>query len=90
MNKTDFIAEVAQKADMTKAQALKAVNAFTEVIAEQMRADEKVTILGFGTFSVATRSERKGVNPRDPKKTITIPARKVVKFKPGAGLDLSK
>lgn len=89
MNKTEFIAELAKKADLTKAQAQKAVNAFAEVVAEQMEAGEKIAILGFGTFSVSTRSERKGVNPRT-KETITIPARKSVKFKPGASLELEK
>lgn len=89
MNKTEFIAEVAKKAEMSKAQAQKAVNAFAEVIAEQMKAGEKVTLLGFGTFSVTERAARKGVNPQT-KETIKIPARKSVKFKPGAGLDLSK
>lgn len=89
MNKTEFIAEVAEKAEMTKVQAQKAVNAFAEVIAEQMKKGEKVAILGFGTFSVTERSKRNGVNPQT-KQTIVIPARKSVKFKPGAGLDLTK
>lgn len=89
MNKTEFIAEVAQKAEMTKVQAQKAVNAFTEVIAEQMKKGEKVALLGFGTFSVTERSERKGINPQT-KTEIVIPARKSVKFKAGAGLDLTE
>lgn len=89
MNKTEFIANLAEKAGMTKVQAQKAVNAFAEVVADQMKQGEKITILGFGTFSVTERKQRKGVNPRT-KQQITIPARKSVKFKPGAGLELVK
>ncbi len=50
MNKTEFIEAVAQKSELTKADAKKAVNAFCDVIAEAMKKDEKVTIIGFGTF----------------------------------------
>ena len=89
MNKTEFIARVAEEAGLTKAQAQKAVAAFSDVIADQMRKGEKVAILGFGTFSVTERQARMGINPRT-KKQIKIPARKSVKFKPGSGLDLTK
>lgn len=89
MNKTEFIASVAEKSGMTKVQAQKAVAAFIETIADQMKKGERVTILGFGTFSVSERTARQGVNPRTKEK-ITIPARKAVKFKPGSVLDLGK
>lgn len=89
MNKTEFIAAVAEKAELTKVDARKAVDAGIEVITEQMKKDEKVAILGFGTFSVTQRAARQGVNPSTGKK-IKIAARKVVRFKPGAGLDLTK
>lgn len=89
MNKTDFIEAVAKKSEMTKADAKKAVNAFCEVIADAMKEGEKVTIIGFGTFSVSERAARTGINPQTGKK-MKIDARKVVKFKPGSGLDLKK
>lgn len=89
MNKTEFIAQIAEKSGLTKAQAQKSVAAFTEVIAEQMHAGEKLSILGFGTFSVTERKARTGINPQT-KKEIKIPARKSVKFKAGSGLDLTK
>lgn len=89
MNKTDFIEAVARKSEMTKADAKKAVNAFCEVIADAMQEGEKVTIIGFGTFSVSERAARTGINPQTGKK-MKIDARKVVKFKPGSGLDLKK
>ena len=89
MNKTEFIARVAEESGLTKAQAQKAVAAFSDVIADHMRKGEKVAILGFGTFSVTERQARMGINPRT-KKQIKIPARKSVKFKPGSGLDLTK
>lgn len=89
MNKTEFIAAVAEKSQLTKVDAKKAVDAGVEVITEQMRKGEKVTILGFGSFSVVERAAREGVNPQTGKK-IKIKARKVVKFKPGTGLELGK
>lgn len=87
MNKTELIAAMAEKASLTKADAQKALNAFEEVIKEQMAKDDKVAILGFGTFSVSERAARTGVNPKTGKK-ITIAARKAVKFKAGSGLEL--
>ena len=87
MNKTDFIAAVAEKANLTKADAQRAVNAFAEVVTEQMNAGENIALVGFGTFSVSERAARKGINPKT-KKSISIPARKVVRFKPGSTLEL--
>lgn len=87
MNKTELIAAMAEKAGLTKVDAQKALSAFEEVIKEQMAKDDKVAILGFGTFSVSERAARTGVNPKTGKK-ITIEARKAVKFKAGSGLDL--
>lgn len=89
MNKTEFIAAVAEKAGLTKADSKRALDAMTSVITEAMKKDDKVTLLGFGTFSVTKRTARQGVNPQTKKK-ITIPARKAVKFKAGSGLDLMK
>ena len=87
MNKTEFIAAVAEKAGLTKADAQRAVNAFTEVVKETMEKGDRLPLVGFGTFSVSQRKAREGKNPRTGE-TIKIAARKVVLFKPGANLDL--
>lgn len=85
MNKNELVSAVALKAGITKADAKKAIDATTEVIAEQLKAGEKVALIGFGTFSVAERGERTGVNPAT-KEQITIPAKKSAKFKGGKEL----
>ena len=87
MNKTEFIARVAEVADLTKVDARKAVEAFASIVAEELKKGEKVTLLGFGTFSVNKKPARQGINPQTKAK-IKIPARKAVKFKAGAALDL--
>lgn len=89
MNKTEFIVAVAEKAELTKVDAKKAVDAGIEVIASEMKKGNKVAILGFGTFSVSERAARQGINPQTGKK-MKIAARKVVRFKAGASLDLQK
>ncbi len=88
MNKTELIDAMASKAGLTKADAKKALNAFMEVTTETLSKDDKVALVGFGSFSVATRSARTGRNPRTGKE-MTIPAKKVVKFKVGAELSKS-
>ena len=85
MNKTEFISAVAEKAGLTKMDAKKAVEAYAEVISEALNAGDKVALLGFGTFSVTEKGERQGINPKT-KETITIAARKAVKFKAGSEL----
>ncbi|MDR0395283.1 MAG: HU family DNA-binding protein [Tannerella sp.] len=85
MNKTDFIGAVAAKAGLSKVDAKKSVEAFIQTVEGAVKDGEKVSLLGFGSFSVVEKVARKGVNPKT-KKPINIPARKVVKFKPGAGL----
>ncbi|MDY6122317.1 MAG: HU family DNA-binding protein [Porphyromonas sp.] len=87
MNKTEFIAAVAEKAGLSKVDAQKAVNAFADVVVETLKKGDKIALLGFGTFSVLEKGERQGINPAT-KQPITIKARKVAKFKPGAGLEL--
>lgn len=87
MNKSEFVASLAEKAGLSKADAQKAVNAFAEVVLEQAKKGEKITLVGFGTFSVSERAARTGVNP-STKAKIQIPASKSVKFKPGAALAL--
>lgn len=85
MNKTEFIAAIAEKAGLSKVDAKKALDAFIATVTEEMGKGEKVSILGFGSFSVVEKSARKGVNPKT-KQPIEIPARKAVKFKPGSDL----
>lgn len=83
MNKTDLVNAIAEKANLTKVDAKNALDACLEAIAGALENNDKVALIGFGTFSVAEKAARTGINPRT-KETIDIPARKVVKFKPGA------
>ena len=85
MNKTEFINAVAEKSGLSKVDAKKAVAAFVETVSSELKEGGKVALLGFGSFSVAEKSARKGVNPKT-KQPIEIPARKSVKFKAGAEL----
>ncbi len=85
MNKTEFIEAVAAKAGLSKVDGKKAVEAMIQTIEGEMKKGGKVAILGFGSFTVVKKAARKGVNPKTKQK-ISIPARKVVKFKPGASL----
>lgn len=85
MNKTELINAVAENAQLTKAQARAAVDATLEAVGNALAKNEKVALLGFGTFAVNEKPERTGINPRT-KETITIAARKTVKFKQGSEL----
>lgn len=85
MNKSELVSAVAQKSELTKVDAKKALDAVLEAIGEELKNDGKVVLVGFGTFSVTERSARKGINPRT-KEPIDIPAKKVVKFKAGSEL----
>ena len=85
MNKGDLIKFVAAKAEISKAKATEAVNAVFEGIEETLKKGDKAAFIGFGTFSVSKRSERKGKNPATGEE-ITIPATNVVKFKAGKAL----
>lgn len=85
MNKTDLVNAVAEKAGLTKADAKAAIDATLNTIAGALNNDEKVALVGFGTFTVSEKAARVGVNPRTGEK-IDIAARKVVKFKAGAEL----
>lgn len=85
MNKTELINAIAEKANLTKTDAKNALDACLESISAALANDEKVALIGFGTFAVAEKSARTGINPLTKAK-IEIPARKVVKFKAGAEL----
>lgn len=86
MNKTELINAIAEKANLSKVQAKAALEATILTVTEQLAKGDKVTLIGFGTFSVSEKGARKGINPRT-KETIEIPARKAVKFKAGAELN---
>ena len=86
MNKSELISAIAEKAQLTKVDAKKAVDAFMQATAEALNKGNKLQLIGLGTFSVAERAARKGHNPRNPKEVINIPARKVVRFSAGAAL----
>jgi DNA-binding protein HU-beta len=85
MNKTDLIDAVATRSNTTKAQTVTMLNGLLEVIQESLAGGDNVQLVGFGTFSVTERASREGRNPATGK-TMTIPAKKVVKFKPGKTL----
>ena len=82
MNKTELIAAVAEKVGMSRKDADAVVNAVIDTIVEEVAKEEKVQIVGFGTFEVRCRSERQGRDPRT-NSPITIPASKVPAFKAG-------
>lgn len=67
MNKTEFIAAVAEKAEISKKDSEKALKAFVDVVAEQLKAGDKVQLVGFGTFEVSERAAREGRNPQTGK-----------------------
>ena len=85
MNKTELIDKVAQESALSKSAAEQVVNSVFSAIAETMKTGDKVTLLGFGTSSGTERAAREGRNPQSGEK-ITIPAKKVVKFKAGSKL----
>jgi DNA-binding protein HU-beta len=87
MNKAELIDAMAAGAGLSKADAKKALDAFVSSTTDALKRGERVALVGFGSFSVSTRSARKGRNPQTGKE-INIPAKNVVKFKTGA--DLSK
>lgn len=88
MNKTELIAAVAEKAELSKKDADKAVAAVFAAIEDALKAGDKVQLIGFGTFEVKERAEREGRNPSTGA-TIKIAASKVPSFKAGAALKKS-
>ena len=89
MNKTEFIASVAEKSGMPKTQAKAAYEAIVETIHEEMKKGERLSLVGFGSFYVSERAARQGINPRT-RKPIQIKASKSIKFKPSTALDINK
>ncbi len=88
MNKTELVDKVATAAGLKKEEAKKAVDAALDAVKKALAAEEKVALIGFGTFSVTTRPAHEGLNPRTNEK-IQIAEKKVVKFKAGSELNAS-
>jgi len=82
MTKAELIASMGKEAKISKASAEKAVNAFTNAVTKALKKGDKLTLTGFGTFSVAKRRARVGRNPQSGRE-IKIPATRVAKFKAG-------
>ncbi|MBV8934482.1 MAG: HU family DNA-binding protein [Alphaproteobacteria bacterium] len=85
MNRNELVDAVSGKTDMKKSEASKAVDAVFDAIADALKGGDEVRLVGFGTFSVASRAASEGRNPRTGEK-IQIAASKQAKFKPGKGL----
>ena len=85
MNKTEFIAAIAEKAELSKKYAEKALKAFTDVVVEDLMKCVMIELVGFGTFEVSERAAREGRNPQTGK-TMKIAACKAPKFKAGKAL----
>ena len=87
MNKAELISKIAEDAGITKVQASAALESFVEAVTKTLKKGDKLTLVGFGTFSVSKRAARKGRNPKTGE-TIKIKAKRVAKFK--AGKELSE
>ncbi|SHM15757.1 bacterial nucleoid protein Hbs [Nitrosospira sp. Nsp11] len=85
MNKNELVEGIAAKADLSKADAARAVAALTDIIAEALQKGDSLTLVGFGTFEVRSRAARTGRNPKTGEE-LKIAAAKVPAFKPGAAL----
>lgn len=85
MNKTELVAAMAEKAELSKKDSEKALKAFIDVVFEQLKADGKIQLVGFGTFEVVDRAAREGRNPLTGEK-MQIKASKAPKFKAGKAL----
>ena len=85
MGKTELVEFIAAKAGLSKADALRAVDAFVEGVVEGLKKEGKVTWVGFGTFATSKRAATTAINPRT-RETVKVPARNVAKFKAGKTL----
>ena len=85
MNKTELVAAMAERAEISKKDAEAALKAFTDVVAEELKKGEKIQLVGFGTFEVSERAARTGRNPQTGAE-MEIPASKAPKFKAGKAI----
>ena len=86
MTKQEFVDNLAERCDLSKADAGRAVSAILDSLTEAMRDGEEVSFTGFGKFMSQRRRAREGVNPQDPSQKIKIRAANVPRFRPGTGL----
>lgn len=86
MNKAELVAKMSEKCGLSKKNTQEVLDAFMECVSEALVNDEKIQLVGFGTFETRERSARKGRNPRNPEQEIEIPASKAPVFKAGKGL----
>lgn len=85
MNRTELVAAIAERAEISKKDSEKAVKAFIDVVTEELKKEEKIQLVGFGTFEVSKRAARTGKNPQTGE-PMTISACNVPKFKAGKAL----
>ena len=85
MNKTELVAAIADKTELSKKDSDKALKAFIDVVGEELKKGEKIQLVGFGTFEVSERAAREGRNPKSGE-VMNIPASKTPKFKAGKAL----
>ena len=85
MNKTELVAAIADKAELSKKDSEKALKAFVDVVTEELKKEHKIQLVGFGTFEVSKRAAREGRNPQTGE-TMEIKASKTPKFKAGKAL----
>lgn len=88
MNKADLVNSVSEKTGLTKTKSNEVINAITSSISESLSTGDKVTLVGFGTFTTSKRNARKGRNPKTGE-VINISSKTVARFKPGTGLSSS-
>jgi DNA-binding protein HU-beta len=86
VTKQEFVDQLASKADLSRRDAAKAVDAFLDTITESLRSGQEVSFTGFGKFSTQRRAARQGVNPRNPSQKVQIPAATVPRFSAGSQL----
>jgi DNA-binding protein HU-beta len=86
VTKGEFVDKIAQKTDLSRRDAAKAVDAFLETVTETLKSGQDVSFTGFGKFSTQQRAARQGVNPRNPSEKVNIPAATVPRFSAGSSL----
>jgi DNA-binding protein HU-beta len=84
--KQEFVDRLASRADLSRRDAAKAVDAFLDTVTDMLRSGQDITFTGFGKFSTQRRAARQGVNPRNPSEKVTIPEATVPRFSPGSSL----
>ncbi|HLC38981.1 MAG TPA: HU family DNA-binding protein [Patescibacteria group bacterium] len=86
MNKKELVSEIAKASNLNRGEVLKLLNEFSHTLAQTLAKGEKVSLSGFGTFSLSKRQARVGTNPRNPKEKIQIPPSVTAHFKPSQTL----